>query len=133
MRQYVQGYGQGIKTRESLRDLGRRRGVVGGDLLDEGQELAVERDDDPFLAHLADGPAHRHVEVDGRHDAVAEFLMDQSLDCRSVDTDDFIDFPGETTSLESAASMEVGTFACGASYGGYMINWLSAHLIVIGV
>ena len=50
MRQYVQGYGQGIKTRESLRDLGRRRGVVGGDLLDEGQELAVECDDHTLLA-----------------------------------------------------------------------------------
>ena len=75
MRQYVQGYGQGIKTRESLRDLGRRRGVVGGDLLDEGQELPVERDDDALLAHLADGAADGHVEVDGRHDAVAELLI----------------------------------------------------------
>ena len=58
MRQYVQGYGQGIKTRESLRDLGRRRGVVGGDLLNEGEELAVEGDHHALLAQLARGRAH---------------------------------------------------------------------------
>mmetsp|Transcript_28279 Transcript_28279/g.95232 ORF Transcript_28279/g.95232 Transcript_28279/m.95232 type:complete len:202 (+) Transcript_28279:49-654(+) len=63
---------------------GRGRRVVLDVLLDEGQELAVEREDDALLAVLASRRANRHVKVNGRHDAVAKLLVDELLDGHAI-------------------------------------------------
>eukprot|EP00630_Chrysocystis_fragilis_P004471 CAMPEP_0197395444 /NCGR_PEP_ID=MMETSP1165-20131217/7087_1 /TAXON_ID=284809 /ORGANISM="Chrysocystis fragilis, Strain CCMP3189" /LENGTH=198 /DNA_ID=CAMNT_0042921207 /DNA_START=242 /DNA_END=835 /DNA_ORIENTATION=- len=65
-------------------------GVVFGDLLDEGQELSVEGDDDALFTLDANGLADGEVEIDGRHDAVAELLVDQVLDGHAVVRDGLV-------------------------------------------
>ena len=79
-----------VDVRPCSRLADARRSVVGGVLLNVFQEFPVERDDDPFLAHLADRAADGHIKIDGRHDAVAELLVDQKLDGVAVVRDGLV-------------------------------------------
>src|SRR5258708_9499459 len=55
-----------------------------------GQELAAHRDAHA-IALLVGLALDRHVEVDGAHDTVAEFLLDEGLPGRAVDLDQLVE------------------------------------------
>src|SRR5579885_647222 len=68
--------------------------IAGGAVVFERQEFAAHADRHAIAFRI--GPAgDLHVEVDGRHDAVAEFLLDQRLERGTVHHDELVEAVNE--------------------------------------
>merc|ERR1712032_579135 len=58
--------------------------VVGCDLLDMWQEFPIHCDDHALLALLSGSAANIQIKINGTHDPISEFLVDQCLDCLAI-------------------------------------------------